>query len=133
MGTKSKRSRKSKENLVSDDSLKDQVEESTTTVFGEDSIDLPTPEKKSRKRKKHTTTIKGNVDSLEGTKENVGTTETGQTKSYRKRKKHYYNGIRAQMEFYFGDANLSKDRFLKQLIDKDPCECSIGQIAINIW
>lgn len=45
-----------------------------------------------------------------------------QKKSYRKRKKHYYNAIRAQMEFYFGDANLSKDRFLKQLLDKDPCK-----------
>lgn len=47
---------------------------------------------------------------------------SGQKKSYRKRKKHYYNAIRAQMEFYFGDANLSKDRFLKQLLDKDPCK-----------
>eukprot|EP00124_Ichthyophonus_hoferi_P001937 Ihof_evm10s116 gene=Ihof_evmTU10s116 len=27
---------------------------------------------------------------------------------------------RAQVEFYFGDANLSKDRFMKQHIDKDP-------------
>lgn len=44
-----------------------------------------------------------------------------QEKNYRKRIKHYYNAIRAQMEFYFGDANLTKDRFLKQLIDKDPC------------
>lgn len=43
-------------------------------------------------------------------------------KSYRKRKKHFYNAIRQQMEFYFGDANLSKDRFLKQLIDQDPCK-----------
>ncbi|XP_023298021.2 la-related protein 7 [Lucilia cuprina] len=41
-------------------------------------------------------------------------------KSYRKRKRHYYNAIRAQMEFYFGDANLTKDRFLKQQLDKDP-------------
>ncbi|XP_054727004.1 la-related protein 7 [Anastrepha obliqua] len=41
-------------------------------------------------------------------------------KNYRKRKRHHYNAIRKQMEFYFGDANLLKDRFLKQLIDKDP-------------
>uniref|UniRef100_A0A1B0FQW8 La-related protein 7 n=1 Tax=Glossina morsitans morsitans TaxID=37546 RepID=A0A1B0FQW8_GLOMM len=41
-------------------------------------------------------------------------------KSYRKRKKHYFNAIRKQMEFYFGDANLTKDRFLRKLIDKDP-------------
>ncbi|XP_011177357.2 la-related protein 7 [Zeugodacus cucurbitae] len=44
----------------------------------------------------------------------------GAQKNHRKRKRHHFNGIRAQMEFYFGDANLSKDRFLKQLIDKDP-------------
>lgn len=53
---------------------------------------------------------------------------------HRKRKKHYFNAIRAQMEFYFGDANLSKDRFLKQLIDKDPCEflhCKL--IAISLF
>lgn len=43
-------------------------------------------------------------------------------KSYRKRKKHYFNAIRKQMEFYFGDANLTKDRFLRKLIDKDPCK-----------
>ncbi|XP_037937567.1 la-related protein 7 [Teleopsis dalmanni] len=44
----------------------------------------------------------------------------GTENSHRKRHKQYFNAIRAQMEFYFGDANLSKDRFLKQLIDKDP-------------
>uniref|UniRef100_A0A034VA57 La-related protein 7 n=1 Tax=Bactrocera dorsalis TaxID=27457 RepID=A0A034VA57_BACDO len=45
---------------------------------------------------------------------------TGVQKSHRKRKRHHFNAIRAQMEFYFGDANLSKDRYLKQLMDKDP-------------
>ncbi|XP_017488746.1 PREDICTED: la-related protein 7 [Rhagoletis zephyria] len=45
---------------------------------------------------------------------------SGGSKNYRKRKRHHFNAIRKQMEFYFGDANLSKDRFLKQLIDKDP-------------
>ncbi|XP_033220797.1 la-related protein 7-like [Belonocnema kinseyi] len=28
--------------------------------------------------------------------------------------------IRKQMEFYFGDENLNKDRYLKKLIDEDP-------------
>lgn len=41
---------------------------------------------------------------------------------HRKRKKQYYNAIRSQMEFYFSDANLSKDRFLKRLIAEDPCK-----------
>lgn len=49
------------------------------------------------------------------------TTATPQTvKKSRKRKKQIYNAIRQQMEFYFGDANLSKDRFLKKLIADDP-------------
>ncbi|TDG38952.1 hypothetical protein AWZ03_014623 [Drosophila navojoa] len=38
----------------------------------------------------------------------------------RKRKRHLFNAIRGQMEFYFGDANLSKDRFLRRFIEKDP-------------
>ncbi|KAH8274225.1 hypothetical protein KR018_009076, partial [Drosophila ironensis] len=38
----------------------------------------------------------------------------------RKRKRHLYNSIRAQMEFYFGDANLSKDRFLSRYVNQDP-------------
>lgn len=41
---------------------------------------------------------------------------------HRKRKKQFYNAIRNQMEFYFSDANLSKDRFLKKLIAEDSCE-----------
>ncbi|KAH8330025.1 hypothetical protein KR074_007242, partial [Drosophila pseudoananassae] len=38
----------------------------------------------------------------------------------RKRKRYLYNAIRGQMEFYFGDANLSKDRFLRRYVDQDP-------------
>lgn len=41
-------------------------------------------------------------------------------KSSRKRKKHIFNNIRQTMEFYFSDANLSKDRFLMRLIEEDP-------------
>lgn len=40
----------------------------------------------------------------------------------RKRKKQYYNRIRHQMEFYFGDANLSKDRFLNKLLAINECK-----------
>lgn len=40
----------------------------------------------------------------------------------RKRKRHLFNAIRTQMEFYFGDANLSKDRFLRRYVEQDPCK-----------
>lgn len=40
---------------------------------------------------------------------------------HRKRKRHLFNAIRQQMEFYFSDANLAKDRYLKKLIEQDPC------------
>lgn len=40
----------------------------------------------------------------------------------RQRKKLLYKTVREQMEFYFSDANLSKDRYLRQLVEDDPCE-----------
>lgn len=42
-------------------------------------------------------------------------------KKGRHRKKQLFNSILQQMEFYFGDSNLSKDRFLSQLINRDSC------------
>ncbi|CAG9785441.1 unnamed protein product [Diatraea saccharalis] len=41
-------------------------------------------------------------------------------KRIRHRKKNLYEKILKQMEFYFSDANLSKDRFLGELIKNDP-------------
>lgn len=43
-------------------------------------------------------------------------------KKGRHRKKQLYNSILQQMEFYFSDSNLAKDRFLTQLISMDPCK-----------
>lgn len=45
-------------------------------------------------------------------------------KKGRHRKKGLYNAIRQQMEFYFSDSNLTKDRFLPQLISEDPCKAT---------
>nr|CAI5841366.1 unnamed protein product [Callosobruchus analis] len=42
------------------------------------------------------------------------------SKKGRVRKKQLYNSILQLMEFYFSDANLSKDRFLMQLLQNDP-------------
>lgn len=47
--------------------------------------------------------------------------QSGKTQHVRKRKKQYYKRIRQQMEFYFGDSNLSKDRYLNKLIAINPC------------
>uniref|UniRef100_A0A182QJF1 Uncharacterized protein n=1 Tax=Anopheles farauti TaxID=69004 RepID=A0A182QJF1_9DIPT len=41
-------------------------------------------------------------------------------KKGRSRQKHKFNSIRRQMEFYFSDANLTKDRYLGQLVQRDP-------------
>ena len=41
-------------------------------------------------------------------------------KKVRRRKKTLYKNIRNQMEFYFSDANVTKDRFLGKLIQEDP-------------
>lgn len=47
--------------------------------------------------------------------------QSGKSQHVRKRKKQYYKRIRQQMEFYFGDSNLSKDRYLNKLIAINPC------------
>lgn len=47
------------------------------------------------------------------------TEENGKVKG-RRRKKQLYKTVLDQMEFYFGDANLSKDRYLSQLVEDDP-------------
>lgn len=41
-----------------------------------------------------------------------------QKKATRQRKKSKLNEIRKQIEFYFSDANLSKNRFMKTLLDQ---------------
>lgn len=51
---------------------------------------------------------------------NINKEGAAHSKKPRHRKKQIYNEIRQQIEFYFSDANLSKDRFLKQLISENP-------------
>lgn len=54
--------------------------------------------------------------------ENVIPMEVVPQKRGRHRKRQLYNAILQQMEFYFSDANISKDRFLAQLTSNDPCK-----------
>lgn len=44
------------------------------------------------------------------------------SKKGRHRKKQLYSSIMQQMEFYFSDSNLTKDRFLSKLISENPCK-----------
>lgn len=46
--------------------------------------------------------------------------ESSPRKRIRHRKKQLYDNILKQMEFYFSDANLSKDRFLGDLVKRNP-------------
>lgn len=43
-------------------------------------------------------------------------------KKGRHRKKQLYNSIMHQIEFYFSDSNITKDKFLLPLIQNDPCK-----------
>ncbi|XP_053612634.1 la-related protein 7 isoform X2 [Plodia interpunctella] len=55
------------------------------------------------------------VETVEETKH-----ENNHRKRVRHRKKQLYENILKQMEFYFSDANLNKDRYLGELIKKEP-------------
>ncbi|XP_059049576.1 la-related protein 7 [Achroia grisella] len=46
--------------------------------------------------------------------------DTSPRKRVRHRKKQLYENILKQMEFYFSDANIAKDRFLGELVKTDP-------------
>lgn len=63
------------------------------------------------------------MSKLEHISENVdqeAKLETSPRKRIRHRKKQLYENILKQMEFYFSDANLTKDRFLGDLVKNDP-------------
>lgn len=44
----------------------------------------------------------------------------------RLRKKALHAAILKQMEFYFSDANLSKDRYLSELLKNNPCKYTLA-------
>lgn len=44
------------------------------------------------------------------------------SKKHRHRKKLLYQALKKQMEFYFSDVNISKDRFMNDLLKKSPCK-----------
>lgn len=50
-------------------------------------------------------------------------------KHEKKNKKVIYENVRKQLEFYFSDAALSKDRFLNKLIEADP----LGFVSLDVF
>lgn len=83
-------------------------------------IPLPESENASEDAENNSRAIAATTSVAAGAEQQTKTT-AAPLKKPRKRKKQIYNLIRLQMEFYFSDANLSKDRFLKKLIAEDPC------------
>jgi hypothetical protein len=69
-------------------------------------------------------------------KESENASDEQTLKKGRHRKKQLYNSILQQMEFYFSDSNLSKDRFLAQSVKKNPCKyiniIDLPQQKINV-
>ncbi|XP_052866951.1 la-related protein 7 [Anopheles cruzii] len=59
------------------------------------------------------------MESEKQTPTKSATKDNDDKKKGRHRKKHTYNAIRTQIEFYFSDANLSKDRYMGQLLRND--------------
>lgn len=57
--------------------------------------------------------------------ESIHSNEGIKNKTYRRRKKALHSAIRHQMEFYFSDANVSKDRFMQNAIKDGPGEILI--------
>lgn len=50
----------------------------------------------------------------------------------RLRKKALHTAILKQMEFYFSDANLSKDRYLSELIKQNPCNYA-ARVFLSVY
>lgn len=61
---------------------------------------------------------KSKINSVTETDSNHQQSAGAVSSKKRKRKRHFYNAIRQQIEFYFSDSNLSKDRFLQKVISK---------------
>ncbi|XP_045212248.2 la-related protein 7-like isoform X2 [Mercenaria mercenaria] len=66
---------------------------------------------------------------MEAESEGVQKSDKTSGKKPRRRMKATFTKIREQMEFYFSDSNLHKDRFLKKSID----ETSDGYIALDVF
>ncbi|XP_065307976.1 la-related protein 7 [Dermacentor albipictus] len=59
------------------------------------------------------------AQSSSGTSLQESSTSKSEKRKVRRRKKKLFKSIRDQMEFYFSDANLRKDRYMNELVMKD--------------
>lgn len=58
--------------------------------------------------------------------------KSGASRKPRLRKKALHASILKQMEFYFSNANLSKDRYLSGLLKENPCKYSSLVSSIEV-
>lgn len=71
----------------------------------------------------------------DGSNKNSSEDKKENEKKKRSRVKLLLAEVKKQVEFWFGDANLHKDRFLKQLVNesRDGCKLSLPRINYNIY
>ena len=103
----------------------------TGTDQNEEQVDQPCPKKvKTLEPEPEPASSPGPV--LDKKKENSECNEEKEAtpikKKGRKRKKMLHAAIRAQMEFYFGDSNLSKDRFMQNALKNGPGKVATASI-----
>ncbi|GFO12470.1 LA-related protein 7 [Plakobranchus ocellatus] len=60
------------------------------------------------------------IEDKDGMDEENSTVHEDNKRPHHRRMKHTLNLVLEQMEFYFGDSSLSKDRYLKSMVDSSP-------------
>jgi len=73
----------------------------------------------------NTETAENHVAETISTENKESSVENLKMKKTRRRKKALHTSIKNQMEFYFSDANLSKDRFMQNAIKEGSGKDSI--------
>lgn len=75
---------------------------------------------KKRKHEDDTEVASANVEKENNHEETVPQSKQDKPKKCKKRQKGLYKQIAEQLEFYFGDANLRRSKYMTQLLQTDP-------------